>query len=98
MKLLIMQFSSTPCHFISLWTKYFLQYPVLKHPQFQKAVILFILGLRNDTTSISYCKLLLSFAVLSQNLFGRMYGNHNKHQDSWSPVRDMNLEVSIYKA
>jgi hypothetical protein len=33
MKLLIMQFSPTSCHFISLWSKYSRQHPVLKHPQ-----------------------------------------------------------------
>jgi hypothetical protein len=32
MKLLIMQFSSTSCHFISLRSKYSPQQPVLKHP------------------------------------------------------------------
>jgi hypothetical protein len=33
MKLLIMQFSPTSCHFISLLSKYSPQHPVLKHPQ-----------------------------------------------------------------
>jgi hypothetical protein len=33
MKLLIMQFSPTSGHFISLWSKYSPQYPVLKHTQ-----------------------------------------------------------------
>jgi hypothetical protein len=33
MKLLIMQFSPTSCHFISLRSKYSPQHPVLKHPQ-----------------------------------------------------------------
>jgi hypothetical protein len=33
MKLLIMQFSPTSCHFISLQSKHFPQHPVLKHPQ-----------------------------------------------------------------
>jgi hypothetical protein len=33
MKLLIMQFSTTTCHFISLPSKYSPQHPVLKHPQ-----------------------------------------------------------------
>jgi hypothetical protein len=33
MKLLIMQFSPTSCHFISLQSKYSPQYPVLRHPQ-----------------------------------------------------------------
>jgi hypothetical protein len=33
MKLLIMQFSPTSCHFMSLWPKYSPQHPVLKHPQ-----------------------------------------------------------------
>jgi hypothetical protein len=33
MKLLIMQFSQTSCHFISLRSKYSPQHPVLKHPQ-----------------------------------------------------------------
>jgi hypothetical protein len=32
MKLLIMQFTPTARHFISLWSKYS-QHPVLKHPQ-----------------------------------------------------------------
>jgi hypothetical protein len=32
MKLLIVQFSPTSCHFISLWSKYSSQHPVLKHP------------------------------------------------------------------
>jgi hypothetical protein len=31
-KLLIMQFSLTSCHFVRLWSKY-PQHPVLKHPQ-----------------------------------------------------------------
>jgi hypothetical protein len=31
-KFLIMQFSPTSCHFISLWSKYS-HHPVLKHPQ-----------------------------------------------------------------
>jgi hypothetical protein len=30
-KLLVMQFSSTSCHFISLWSKYSPQHPVIKH-------------------------------------------------------------------
>jgi hypothetical protein len=34
MKLLIMQFSPTSCHFIPLWYKYSPQHPVLKHPIF----------------------------------------------------------------
>jgi hypothetical protein len=33
MKLLIMQFSPTSCHFIPLRSKYCPQHPVLKHPQ-----------------------------------------------------------------
>jgi hypothetical protein len=33
MKFLIMQFSPTSCHFISLWSKYSPQHSVLKHPQ-----------------------------------------------------------------
>jgi hypothetical protein len=33
MKLLIMQFSLTSCHFIPLWSKYSSQRTVLKHPQ-----------------------------------------------------------------
>jgi hypothetical protein len=33
MKLLIIQFSPTSCHIISLWPKYSPQHPVLKHPQ-----------------------------------------------------------------
>jgi hypothetical protein len=33
MKLLLMQFSPTSCHFISLLSKYSPQHPVLKHPQ-----------------------------------------------------------------
>jgi hypothetical protein len=33
MKLFIMQFSPTFCHFISLRSKYSPQHPVLKHPQ-----------------------------------------------------------------
>jgi hypothetical protein len=33
MKLLIMQFSPTSCHFIPLWSKYSPQHPVFKHPQ-----------------------------------------------------------------
>jgi hypothetical protein len=33
MKLLIMTFSPTSCHFISLRSKYSTQHPVLKHPQ-----------------------------------------------------------------
>jgi hypothetical protein len=33
MKLLIMQFYPTSCHFISLWSKYSPLHPVLKHPQ-----------------------------------------------------------------
>jgi hypothetical protein len=34
MKLLIMQFSPTSCHFIPLRSKYSPQHPVLKHPQY----------------------------------------------------------------
>jgi hypothetical protein len=30
---LIMQFSPPSCHLIPLWSKYFPQHPVLKHPQ-----------------------------------------------------------------
>jgi hypothetical protein len=33
MTTLIMQFSPTSCHFISLRSKYFPQHPVLKHPK-----------------------------------------------------------------
>jgi hypothetical protein len=33
MKLLVMQFSPTSCHFIPLWSKYSPHHPVLKHPQ-----------------------------------------------------------------
>jgi hypothetical protein len=33
MKLLIMQFSLASCHFISFWSKYSPQHPILKHPQ-----------------------------------------------------------------
>jgi hypothetical protein len=33
MKLFIIQFSPTSCHFISLRSKYSHQHPVLKHPQ-----------------------------------------------------------------
>jgi hypothetical protein len=33
MKLLVLQFSPTSCHFIPLWPKYSPHYPVLKYPQ-----------------------------------------------------------------
>jgi hypothetical protein len=85
MKLHIMQYSP--------------QRPVLRHLRSQKAIILYILGIFNNAASISDCKLLLiPFEVLSHNLFWRMYENHKMHQDSWSPVRDLNLQLSLYKA
>jgi hypothetical protein len=39
MKLLSVQFSSAACHFMSLWSRYSVQHPVLKHPESMKNVI-----------------------------------------------------------
>jgi hypothetical protein len=51
MKLLIMQFSPTSCHFIPLRSKYSPQHPVLKHPQ--KGRTLLIQKLALDSASPS---------------------------------------------
>jgi hypothetical protein len=40
MKLLIMKFSPTSCHFLSLRFKYSHQHPVLKHPQLMQIILI----------------------------------------------------------
>jgi hypothetical protein len=40
MKLLIMKFSPSSCHYISLWPKYSPLHPVLKHPHQMNPILL----------------------------------------------------------
>jgi hypothetical protein len=61
MKLLIMQFSPTSCHFISLRSKYSPQHPVLKRPQ--SVCLLWCL-----TKQYNYCWLVLLASTVLDNV------------------------------
>jgi hypothetical protein len=67
MKLLIMQFSSTSYHFISLRSKYSPEHRVLKHPQsmFIPTFSVFIIKQRHYTATTCLCRLSHLYVITS---------------------------------